>query len=115
MRIMITGSRNWINRKTISDTLEAYGGKHTLIHGGARGADRLSGEVAELRGWDVEVFPAKWDKYGKSAGSIRNQEMIDSSPDIVLAFPLRGSRGTFDAIRRAKAANIKTIIYEPSP
>jgi hypothetical protein len=35
--------------------------------------------------------------------------MVDSRPDLVIAFPLEDSRGTFDCIRRAKAKGIAVL------
>jgi hypothetical protein len=60
-----------------------------------------------------QVFPAKWDEYGKAAGPIRNQEMVDSKPDLVLAFWDGRSPGTLDAIKRAVLAGIEVNIYPP--
>ena len=66
------------------------------------GADSPKGEREEI------VFPAEWDKYGVSAGPIRNQKMIDEGkPDLVFAFP--GGRGTTDMIRRAAVAGIRVV------
>ena len=51
-------------------------------------------------------YPAQWDVYGRRAGPIRNQEMIDEGkPDGVVAFP--GGKGTADMVRRAEAAGLK--------
>ena len=56
----------------------------------------------------VEEYPADWKKYGKSAGPLRNQRMIDEGkPDLVVAFP--GGVGTADMISRAKAYNISVL------
>jgi hypothetical protein len=53
------------------------------------------------------AFPADWKRHGKSAGPLRNQEMLDAAPDLVIAFP--GGRGTADMVRRAKSVNVKVI------
>ena len=83
-------------------------------HGGAKGADSLAGEWANRHGYVVQVFPADWNKHGKAAGPIRNQEMIDafdparpgtSKVVCVVAFP--GRTGTADLVERAKKAGIK--------
>jgi len=63
-------------------------------------------------------FPADWKSYGKGAGPIRNQLMLDEGkPDLVLAFhnDISSSRGTADMIRRAKKHGISyEIISEDS-
>lgn len=61
-----------------------------------------------LRGWQVQERPADWGRYGKAAGGIRNQAMIDETPrpDVVVAAPDPWSRGTWDCVRRAEAAGV---------
>jgi hypothetical protein len=50
-----------------------------------------------------------WDKHGKAAGFIRNQEIVDNC-DFVVAFWDGASRGTKDTIDRARKAKISTLI-----
>jgi predicted Rossmann-fold nucleotide-binding protein len=77
-----------------------------IIHGGAPGLDSLADKYAKAVGVEVKVYPADWKKYGKAAGPIRNQEMLDNEPvDEVIAFP--GGKGTFDMCRRAREKGIK--------
>ena len=115
MLVCVCGAREWTNRAAIErelrifkDKAEAEGETLTVMHGGARGADTIAGEVAVELGLNVKVYPARWDTLGKSAGMMRNQHMIDLRPDVVLAFtetPLQ-SRGTRDMVRRAVGAGI---------
>ena len=85
----------------------------TIIHGGASGADNLAGEAAKELGFEVEVYPADWKTYGKSAGPIRNRQMINQRPDLVWAFHdnLRDSKGTKDMVRVARQLGYKVTIY----
>jgi YspA, cpYpsA-related SLOG family len=63
-----------------------------IISGGARGADALAIEWAREQDIRHEVYAADWVSYGRKAGPIRNQQMIDEvSPDIVVAFPAHAS------------------------
>lgn len=65
----------------------------TIIHGAAAGADSLSDRWARERQVEIEAYPADWKKYGRSAGFIRNSQMLkEGKPDLVLAFP--GGSGT---------------------
>ena len=76
-----------------------------LIHGGARGADDLAGQWAEVNGVPQDVYWADWERYGKPAGIIRNRKMLEvGCPDLVVAFP--GGRGTQDMVRRATEAGV---------
>lgn len=106
MRILVTGSRNYKDITKVSEVLSSYEGTHTLVHGGAKGLDDLANQVATALGWKTEVFPADWKNQGKAAGPLRNQQMVNTNPDICIAFPLEGSRGTWDCVKRAKNSNI---------
>lgn len=117
MRILVTGSRNYSDRQRMFDALNdtrILNGEpepFIVVHGGASGADTLSGEWVKFmnsRGVPVveEVHPAEWAKHGKSAGPIRNQKMVDLGADLCLAFPVGESRGTRHCMSRAVAAGI---------
>lgn len=67
---------------------------------------------AKVREMNYQGYPAKWAKFHKAAGPIRNQEMVDTQPDLVVAFLLPGSKGTADAIKRAQKAGIEVRIVE---
>lgn len=78
-----------------------------LIEGGARGADTLARLWAQQRGIRVQTFPADWKQFGRSAGPRRNQQMIETKPDKVIAFP--GGGGTADMVKRAKKARVPVL------
>jgi hypothetical protein len=82
-----------------------------LIHGGARGVDTMAANFAIGCGLKLEEFKADWERHGKAAGPLRNQEMLDAGPDLVVAFP--GGRGTADMVRRAKSVNVPVIELLP--
>lgn len=113
MKILVTGSRKWTDGALIRFALGQFEGKHTLIHGGAKGADTMAGWVAKQMGWDVEVYPADWAKCGRSAGPIRNNQMLDLEPDIVLAFheDLENSKGTGHCVKEARKRGYDVKIY----
>lgn len=117
MKILITGSRNWNNRKRMFDVLDftlewcrQQGHTLEIIHGAARGADELSGLWAERHNVPVTEVPANWDKYGRSAGYKRNTEMAEMKPDIVLAFPHPDSVGTNHMINIAREKGLTVHI-----
>lgn len=111
MRLLICGGRNFADRKLLYEKMDDIKGNNwigSVITGGARGADKLGDEWAKSRKIDREIFFADWNKYGKGAGPIRNQRMLDEGrPTLVVAFP--GGKGTADMVRRAKTANIPVI------
>lgn len=110
MRVLICGDRNWTDIETIADCIRVLPLHSTVIHGAARGADSIAGALAGTAPTlDVESYPAKWDRYGRAAGPIRNQQMLDEGkPDLVLYFHdnLAQSKGTADMVRRAQKAGI---------
>lgn len=118
-RILITGSRTWTDRDAIRRALVKAGqdaGVHpqavTVVHGGARGADRMAADLAREFGCAVEMFPADWDRFGKAAGHRRNAEMVAAGADVCLAFPLGESRGTRGCMRLAEQAGIPVVVEE---
>jgi hypothetical protein len=101
MKILITGDRNYCNLEVVKRTFEILAPScdiktTTVIHGDAKGADKLAGNYAQSLGYQLLVKPADWSKYGRGAGPIRNLEMVAESPDIVLIFhdDLKSSKGT---------------------
>ena len=81
----------------------------TVISGGAKGADSLGEQFAKEFGYGRTIFLPQWDKYGKSAGFRRNQQIVDAC-DMVLAFWDGKSRGTADTILKARIAKKPTFI-----
>lgn len=95
-------------QRTKADEFGNYLYDVTIIAGGAPGADSLAASWAAVEWTRYQEFPARWDKHGKKAGPIRNQQMIDEgAPDLVIAFP--GGVGTADMVKRAKKAGIEVI------
>lgn len=111
MRVMVTGSRDHNNVGLIESTLKALS-PTVVIHGEAPGADSIAKEWAMWRGIPAIGIPAAWDALGKSAGPIRNGWLLDEHPDLVVAFPLPQSRGTWDAVRQAKERGIPVTVVE---
>ena len=57
----------------------------------------------------IKIFKPDWLKYGKAAGPIRNQQIIEYATHVI-AFPSKTGKGTQDSIIRAKKLNRKLII-----
>jgi len=80
-----------------------------LLHGGARGADRLIEQAARSMVWPVQVIPAEWGRYGRAAGPLRNGLLLRRALEVanpaqasvlVIAFP--GASGTASLVRQAR-------------
>lgn len=82
-----------------------------IVSGMARGVDSLACEVAaEKPRWFVKSFPANWDKYGKAAGPIRNEQMAKYA-DYLIAVWDGKSHGTKNMIEQMKKVNKPYYIY----
>jgi hypothetical protein len=114
-RVLITGSRTWSDWATIRTALShiqrEYGGDVIIVHGDARGADRMAGRIATELGMKEEHHPADWERYGKRAGFVRNAEMVDSGIDRCVAFIREGSRGATMCADLADKRGIPTVRY----
>lgn len=113
MKILVCGDRNYSAIWTIYDVLSKLDRNSIIIHGNARGADIMGATIAKSLGFkNVIPFEAEWDKYGKAAGPIRNRQMLDENPDLVIAFHdnIKNSKGTKDCLKEAEKRGIKTIL-----
>jgi hypothetical protein len=114
MRVLVCGDRSWSDYKAIERELSLLPVNTTIIHGGARGADALAGDAARILNYTVIAYPARWDLYGKSAGPIRNREMlIDGMPELVLAFhpDISKSKGTKHMVQIATQAGVEVRVF----
>ena len=81
-----------------------------LLHGGARGADRLIEQAARSLSWPVEVIPAEWARYGRAAGPLRNglllrralEEASPAQASVLLVVSFPGASGTASQVRQAR-------------
>jgi hypothetical protein len=109
MRVLVCGGRHFADAALLNRTLDelhAQAQITEIIHGEARGADKLAGNWARIRMVPVKTFPANWRKHGNSAGPIRNRQMLrEGRPDLVIAFP--GGDGTADMMEQARAAHVE--------
>jgi len=86
-------------------------GGMVVLEGGATGADRFARWWATERGISFHEEPAEWGVHGRSAGIIRNQKMVEMSPDLCIAFP--GGRGTADMVSRCRRQGIPVKEVRP--
>ena len=110
----IVGSRTFndyaLFERAIDKTLLRLSDKHdqiAFVSGGAKGADSFARRYAKEHKIKIIEFLPDWNKHGKAAGFIRNQEIIDKS-DLLVAFWDGKSRGTYHDI---KLMNIKSLAH----
>jgi hypothetical protein len=96
MKIIVAGSRSFSSYDRLAkimDKVTANLQEITIISGAARGADTLGERWAAERKHTVIRKPADWDRFGKSAGYRRNEEMA-AIADALVAFWDGKSPGT---------------------
>jgi len=114
MKVLVCGGRTYQDYDKVKHELDQLHEVYTItkiISGHARGADSLGERWAKENEVPLEIYPAEWDKYGKSAGHQRNYKMlIEGLPDTVIAFP--GGPGTKNMLKQARTLNttVETII-----
>lgn len=136
LRLLVTASRDWTRYEAIRATLTTFHARYpgaVLVSGHARGGDsmcegawaRLCGygsRDAAIRAGRIEIYPADWEQYGKAAGMIRSQHMVNTGPDYYVSFcnpcikrdcPVQGEHGTHGTaacIAMAKTAGIAEYV-----
>ena len=116
MKILVCGSRTFTNTSLVyGELMKLMKSQESLmiIEGGCRGPDTFARMFAEEFNLPHVTEWAEWEKYGKRAGPIRNQVMLEMKPDLVLAFvdkKLKDSRGTYDMVKKAMDAGIEVMI-----
>lgn len=108
MKVLVCGGRDYKNMARVREILDLLPKENlVIIQGAASGADDLAKLWAVNNNVPFINFPADWKKFGKKAGFLRNQRMLDEGkPDLVIAFP--GGRGTDMMVKLAEEAGVQT-------
>lgn len=114
-KIIICGGRDFTNYSILEYVVDKVicNSRVEIVSGHAQGTDTLGELYAKNHGLPIKVFPADWTKYGKSAGPIRNKQMVDYIKDNkdnkVVAFVGPNSIGTKNTISLARKNGIDVI------
>ena len=114
MWVAVVGSRDYPDWKAVREYVESLPEGTTVVSGGARGVDSWAERAALACGLDTRIFPADWDQFGKRAGFMRN-EMIVECADLVVAFWDGQSKGTLHSINLAKRLGKPVEVYVSVP
>ncbi len=107
MITIIAGSRTITNYAELLLTIKCSGFKITqVVSGGARGVDKLGERYAHEHKLTLNTFLANWDKYGKSAGYIRNKQMAEFAEAAIILWDGK-SKGTTHMYNLAKQYDLK--------
>lgn len=108
LKIIIAGSRNFNDYNLLEQKVDFYIGENQdieIISGTARGADKLGERYAINKELKLKRFPADWQKYGKKAGYLRNEEMAKYASHAIIFWDGK-SKGTGHMIELCKKYNI---------
>jgi hypothetical protein len=117
MKILMCGDRNYTDENKVRDVFKALliaYDNFEIVQGGAAGADFLSNKVAKEMNISVKEYKAEWSKYGRAAGPLRNELMLNDNQDIqlVVAFHknIANSKGTKNMVDKAINKGIRVEI-----
>lgn len=119
LKVIVAGSRDFNDYKKLENILDKFNlliknkgyEINQIISGTCKGADLLGERYAKENNIDIVRFPAKWNTYGKKAGYLRNLEMGEYG-DILIAFPIGESKGTYNMINIMKKLKKEYIIIK---
>ena len=114
-KVIIAGCRNFYNYVTLKERCEFFLQNKMKTHnviivfGHASGADSLGEKFVADHNLQCELHPADWERHGKTAGPIRNEEMAEIA-DALIAFWDGQSRGTKSMIGLAKRKGLQVAV-----
>lgn len=113
MKTIIAGSRTITNYADVEAAVVASGFAITkVISGRATGVDKLGECWAERHGVPVSYYAADWERFGKRAGVLRNEEMGAVSEALVAVWD-GVSRGTKHMIQVALRRKLLVYVHYP--
>lgn len=116
MRVAIVGSRTFNDYDKLSQFMFKFFPRDEIsqvISGGAQGTDQLAERFADAEGIEKLIFPADWDKYGKSAGPRRNAQIVEAADVVVIFWDLKspGSKNCMDqALKAGKPVMVVPVL-----
>ena len=115
MKLAVVGSRSFNDYDLLSFVLDEYyelsGNNLILVSGGALGADSLAERYSIEWSLPICIFKPDWTRFGKSAGYIRNKDIVNFADEVV-AFWDGKSKGTKHTIDLAERQNKTLVVIE---
>lgn len=117
MKIIVAGNRDFFNYSLIKNWLDMFISdlpneeSVEIVSGGAIGVDSCGEKYAKECGYKLQIFPADWKAFGKSAGPIRNKEMAEYA-DACICFWNGRSKGTKNMIETAKQNKLRLEVVK---
>ncbi|HMA37544.1 MAG TPA: SLOG family protein [Chloroflexia bacterium] len=117
MKTIIAGSRTLHGVELVEEAVRRSGFTvGTVISGTASGIDRAGEAWAEQHNIPVVRRPANWDRFGKSAGYRRNEQMaqIADAAIVITMGDAAASPGAHHMIDIARKRGLKLFVYRPA-
>ena len=119
MNVIVAGSRTVTDYAHVKSCLDNIlldeKAKVVIISGTAKGADKLGAKWAiETDGIELAEMPAQWDRYGKSAGYRRNEDMARLATHVIVFWD-GSSVGSQHMINSAKKRELPLRILAAAP
>jgi hypothetical protein len=113
MKVIIAGTRTFENfelLEQVCNSLLAGIPSVEIVTGDGRGADKCGNRYAIKNGFPLTLYPADWNKFGRSAGPKRNLQMGEVA-QMLIAFWDGESPGTLDMITVATGRKLTVYVY----
>lgn len=113
MRVIIAGSRSITDMAQLQQAIFDSGYDITeVVCGKARGVDSLGDVWAQGHHIPVKYFPANWEKFGKSAGYRRNEEMAHYADAAIVVWDgsSKGSGHMVDIMKRVNKPCFQRVV-----
>jgi hypothetical protein len=87
--------------KVLTAFKEMYEDGDEIVSGGCpRGGDQFAEEIAESYQVPIKIYYAQWDKHGKAAGFIRNQDIARDADVMIACVSEDRTGGTEDTLKK---------------
>jgi hypothetical protein len=113
MKVIVAGSRGITDHELVRKAMNSVWrevGPYEVVSGMARGVDSVAAVLAHKAGIVVHQRPADWDRYGRRAGYLRNEQMAEEA-DVLIAIWDGKSKGTDHMIRLATKKGLRVFVW----
>lgn len=113
MKVCICGSRNITDYELLKQcVIDSKFEITSIISGGAKGVDQLAIQYAKEFNIPWVEYLADWATHGRSAGIIRNKQMVDKAEGVIALWDGLSS-GTANSISYAQKTEKPLFIWSP--